>query len=611
MHSMITAEIRDYRNFLMAQEEDLINNKIKIQSLEEWQKFYEKLLVFEKTRRHFNSKMNAEIARYLKPTDDYLSCLSAYMKNEMNLCQKNNQVLTDSLAAQKFADVVTLVTYDSISRKILMLESVAKNDKNNSNLDYVNFVNNFGVNFKISKKSATIYENLLLKQIDLEEKYHEIMQKLIWQDENFLKVEKGNDKDFILNYEFYHSLNFEGKSDYLEKLLNKIEETKANIKTKVLIAGKEYEIPRFLKSLFLEYAMQKELIDLRINKRDDNFIVDNATIEDFEANLTGEEIDIALLNIPEKQIGNLKMGEATAKLVETIENIYKIMALAKNASKKEVITYKDKENVYVIPKKLEQEFLNMYALKQALEKKNNIQKGSREIKNKINFLKEMTATETINREIKRLTYFFKKEKQTEKLEFAQRLDYIIKCDKVEVKEFYKKILMNIPAFLHSKKISDHGKIVYLKRMKLVIKNEEPEIISLIDRALQSLEFNEEQIYKIEDIRKSKNIEKLSNMLKKIMPFVNNSLIFFKNNCFKSEDISLSNDMLLHIDNLVAESKILKKRVQTLKTEIDSSFMTSDLQQQILERRNMEEIASLRSDYQTENYKKSFSDLKEN
>ncbi len=592
---MITAQMRDYRNFLLAHEEDLINNKIKVETLEDWQKLYENLLTLEKKRRSWADALDIEAKNYLKPTDDYLNYMLTVLKMEMNNCNKNNHTLTDELAKTLFLDVVTLVTYDSILRKLQMLETVAKKEMKNfdSSADYTSYVNNFGVSFKISKKFASTYENLLLKQMELAGPYQKIIKSLIWADEKKGPVEEGSYNDVLLDYEFYHFLNFDGKKDYLEEIIKSIRETKAQVREKIWVDGKEYEIPRYLKPLFLEYMLQKRLIVQRINKREENFILDNQDLIIDEDSFSTDGIDIDILELPVKNIENLRIGEVTAKLVETQENINKIKALGQHANPKDTITYKDKEDVYIIPKKLEQEFLDMYALKLALVKKNGPSDRKRSLKNKINFLKEMGLSENTHKEMRRLAYLFKKEKQAEKLELEQKLDLVINCERKEVKEFYKTIIMNMPAFLHSTKMTDKAKIVYLKRMQLVIDKEETEILSLIARSLQSLVNDEGEVLIIEDIRKCKNIEKMSNLLKKVMPYVNNSLIYLKNNNFAKE--TLANSGFMHIDNLVEESKVLRQRANNIKKELDEEFLNFDLTSKFLERRNVEEIARLEDD----------------
>ena len=146
----------------MAHEEDLINNKIKVETLEDWQKFYENLLALEKKRQFWADALDTEAKSYLKPTDDYLNYLLTVLKMEMNNCNKNNQSLNDESVKKLFLNIVTLVTYDSIRRKLHMLEMIAKKEIKNfdSNGEYTSYVNNFGVSFKISKKFASTYENL-------------------------------------------------------------------------------------------------------------------------------------------------------------------------------------------------------------------------------------------------------------------------------------------------------------------------------------------------------------------------------------------------------------------------------------------------------------------
>ncbi len=609
---MITAQMRDYRNFLLAHEEDLINNKIKVETLEDWQKFYENLLALEKKRQFWADALDTEAKSYLKPTDDYLNYLLTVLKMEMNNCNKNNQSLNDESVKKLFLNIVTLVTYDSIRRKLHMLEMIAKKEIKNfdSNGEYTSYVNNFGVSFKISKKFASTYENLLVKQMELAGPYQKIIKSLIWADEKRDHVEEGSYNDVLLDYEFYHVLNFDGKKDYLEEIIKNIQETKAQIREKVWVDGQEYEIPRYLKPLFLEYMMQKRLVVQRINKREDNFILDNQDLSIDEDSFSIDGIDIDILELPVKNIENLRIGEITAKLVETQENINKIKTLGHYMHPQETITYKDKEDVYVIPKKLEQDFLDMYALKLALLKKNGLDDRKRNLKNKINFLKEIGLNENNRKEMQRLTYLFKKIKRDEKMELEQKLDLVINCDRKDVKEFYKTIIMNMSGFLHSTKMTDKAKIVYLKKMQLVIDKKETGILSLIARSLHSLVVDEGEILIIEDIRKCKNIEKMNNSLKKIMPYVNNSLIWLKNNNF---DKKIANDEFMHIDSLVRESQILKQRANNIKKELDEEFLNVDLASKFLERRNIEEILLLEDDYlkNSNAILKTSVDLKEN
>lgn len=587
---MITIEMRNYRNFLVQHENDLLTGKFNIKNKGEWQNWYNDLLNLQKLRKQFKTTDEEEMNKYLKDTDNYLNSLLSIIEWEINYEEKNNVGITDENIGIFFQRISILANYYSIKRKLEILEAIAKKEKNS--LDSVTFVNNFGVTNSIPKNFANTYENLLLRQIDINLQFNEIINQAILREEN---IPENILLPSLFNVNFFHTLSLENKKNYLERLIRKIIDTDAKNKVTVSYLDNDYKIPRFYKALFLELVIQVELIKARILKREENLINDSE-INSYDSKISNykEVKDLRNYRIPHLNLKIENSAEVTAKLVDIIERLKELGQFSDSKNSNKVIVYKDAEDVYYVLKEKEKEFLKLYFLRKNLEKDTKIMD---EVKNRLEFLKDLPMNSEIAKEIGRLTLILKEKKEQEKEEFKNRLKpYLIDFTEEE-QDYYLKVLLNINSFAHSKKINNQLKIKILNTILNCLPLKEIKIIREINRYLNYLNYKENKVILISDLKKIKNLEKFSSNFNKSKDFIASSIINLKTINVK-DDNGLVNKLENELDLIMNDAKKLINKAH----DLQENYIDSSLVNKFLERRNIKEIDALAQEENFINFK---------
>ncbi len=547
---MLIKEAKTYRNYLNQHEYDLTNNQINVETLEDWQKLYNELkklkTIREKLTNDVSYSEKVSLNNSLKDEDDYLNSLLYYMESEINIYEKKGYEITDNIVKNLFEDIKTLCSYNYISKKISHIEENVPKKSNDDDLTtWEKFVNNYGQTIMVPSSIAHTYENLLLKQMELVDGYNRINYTLLSPLDEYSK-----EKPIKFDLMFYLSQDLVSKKIYVEKVIDEIIHAQSKYLTKVEVAGKTYQIPRQYKALFLDLQLKLKITTEHIEKMDMVFVIDNSKA------LT-KPIGYEIKKIEEQDLEkidyrNLTIDNATNMLIEVLKSLLRIFISksGKESSRKDTIVYKDNYNIYYVNKSNEAKFKDLYSKRISLEERLTKDNVLEELRNRLNFLKTCLTNSSLTKEMDILTDVFCEYYERKMLEKESKLDNILACKEID-RSFYKRILLNINNFLHSKKLSSEEKRVNLTTLDRITNYSEP----TIKEGLEFLDLNANQSEKLENVKPSKNIDKLLGSLNKILPFIQANILDIK----KIKASNIEKD-LNQIEDLTTELALKKQEL---------------------------------------------------